>query len=60
LNYIDLSGNLITDIGPLVENKNLPEGASILLIDCPLDKTSLEEYVPLLKERKVKVRLTWQ
>ena len=59
LNHINLSENPITDIGPLVENKNLLEGTSIILIDCPLNKTSLEQYVPLLKERKVEVILSW-
>jgi len=50
-----LGNNSIVDISPLVANSGLSEGDTVYLRGNPLSDTSLNEYIPQLEERGVKV-----
>ncbi len=55
LNFLTMSHNNISNIEPLVNNTGLQEGVSIILSDNPLDSLSINEYIPILKNRGVSV-----
>ncbi|MEA1993287.1 MAG: hypothetical protein U9N35_02675 [Euryarchaeota archaeon] len=56
--HLDLGGNFIEDLSPLVENPGIDEGDEVILAYNPLNKKSIEEYIPKLKGRGVTVG--WQ
>jgi len=51
-----LSDNNISDISPLVENSGLSQGDSVNLVNNPLGTTSVNVYIPQLKEKWVDVK----
>jgi len=53
LTILKLSNNNITDILPLVNNNGLGEGDSVYLRGNPLSETSINVYIPALRERGV-------
>lgn len=55
IHLIGLSSNKIEDILPLVKNNNLGEGVHLFLYDNPLNEKTLNEYIPALIARGVKV-----
>ena len=55
LRWLNLSGNKIQDIGPLVANPGLGKGDTIRLRGNPLSDQALNEQIPALKARGVKV-----
>ena len=55
LTELDLSGNSITDISPLVANTGLGEGDFVNLDGNPLNDTSLNTHIPTLRSRGVEV-----
>jgi Leucine-rich repeat (LRR) protein len=55
IHLIGLSGNKIEDIAPLVNNPNLGEGVYLYLGGNPLNEKSINEYIPTLIARGVKV-----
>jgi len=55
LDYLALPNNSIADISPLVANSGLSEEDTILLYANPLSDKSLNEYIPQLEARGVKV-----
>lgn len=56
LDHVNLRYNEITDISPLVDNSGLAgAGDEIELRDNPLSDTSVNEYIPSLKARSVRV-----
>gem|GEM_PF-2263858 len=55
LENLDLSYNQITDIAPLVNNSGLGQNAQVNLCGNPLSATSVEVYLPQLRERGVEV-----
>ena len=56
LTELYLSDNQIEDIQPLVENKGLAEGDRVDLQGNPLNETSINTYIPRLKERGVEIK----
>jgi Leucine-rich repeat (LRR) protein len=56
LEWLDLDDNEIIDISSLVNNYGLSKGDAIYLEDNPLNKTSINVYIPKLKQRGVKVK----
>jgi len=52
---LGLEKNQISDISPLVENSGLSDGDSVYLKDNPLSSTSVNVYIPQLRERGVTV-----
>ena len=58
LNGVYLENNSISNIYPLVENPGIDEGDEVIIANNPLNETSIEEYIPKLKERGVTVG--WQ
>ena len=50
-----LEKNKIADVGPLVANTGLDEGDEVDLTDNPLSDRALEEQIPALRERGVRV-----
>jgi hypothetical protein len=57
LKYVRLWDNQITDIKPLIDNPGIGTGDIVGLNGNPLDEKSINEYIPILLERKVYV--TW-
>ena len=57
LESLDLRFNRITDLGPLVANSNLAEGAWVTLDGNPLSEESVNKQVPALRERGVKIEI---
>jgi len=55
LQEIHLSDNNISDISPLVENSGLSPGDTVNLMNNPLGTTSVNVYIPQLKEKRVDV-----
>jgi len=55
LTELDLSGNEISDISPLVQNEGLGEGDAIYLQGNPLNWDSINVYIPELRGRGVTV-----
>ena len=55
LTYLDLTGNEICDIGPLVDNPGLGEGDKIYLHYNPLSEICLNDQIPALEARGVMV-----
>ena len=55
LTRLSLRHNQIEDIQPLIENKGLAEGDRVDLQGNPLNETSIETFIPKLKERGVDV-----
>jgi len=55
LDIVDLSGNLITDISPLVSNLGISDGDEIDLTGNPLDSLSINVHIPALEDRGVVV-----
>ncbi|HCK99997.1 MAG TPA: hypothetical protein DHW42_07850 [Candidatus Marinimicrobia bacterium] len=55
LTILQLYDNNITDILPLVNNSGLGEGDSVYLSGNPLSETSINVYIPALRERGVLV-----
>lgn len=55
LHWLTLDDNLISDISPLVKNIKLGDGDIVHLTDNPLSDTSVNDYIPQLKERGVDV-----
>jgi hypothetical protein len=53
LHLINLEGNNISDLAPLVANRGLAQGDFIYLRDNPLNNASVELYIPQLKQRGV-------
>lgn len=53
LNLLDLGQNKITNIKPLVENAGLGHGDAITLTGNPLDSISVNQYIPVLRNRGV-------
>ncbi len=51
----ELGHNLLSDIGPLVENRNIDREDWITLTGNPLSEESLNVHVPALRERGVQV-----
>jgi internalin A len=52
---IDVRNNQITDISPLVDNDDLGTGDEVRLTGNPLSGQSIDEYIPALEARGVKV-----
>jgi len=52
---VDLSGNQITDISPLVENTGLGEGDHVYLAGNPLSADAVDANVQQLMSRGVRV-----
>jgi len=52
---LDLSGNRISDISPLLENAGFGQGDEINLKGNPLDEDSCTEHIPSLKSKGVTV-----
>lgn len=57
LDWLPLGGNNISDISPLVANSGLSEEDFVSLEGNPLDTTSINVYIPQLRERGVDVQL---
>ncbi len=55
LRLIDLSNNNVIDLGPLVENSNLGSGVEIRVTGNPLSQNALDNQIPGLQARGVKV-----
>ncbi len=55
ISVLNLERNSITDISPLLDNPGLIEGTAIHLRYNPLNAKSIEEYIPQLANRGVKV-----
>ncbi|MDE0244633.1 MAG: leucine-rich repeat domain-containing protein [Gammaproteobacteria bacterium] len=55
---LDLRDNRISDLGPLVSNANLGEGDWVNISGNPLSEASLNEHLPALLERGVRVGLS--
>lgn len=55
IHLIGLSGNKIVDILPIVNNSNLGEGVHLFLNENPLNEKSINEYIPVLISRGVRV-----
>ena len=55
LRWLDLSGNEIRDISPLVASPGLGEGDTIHLSDNPVSDRAINEQVPALRARGVSV-----
>lgn len=55
LDLVDLRYNQITDISPLVNNDDLGTGDEIRLTGNPLSEESINDYIPQLQARGVKV-----
>jgi len=55
LEWLILGENSIADISPLVVNSGLADGDNVSLYDNPLSDKSLNEYLPQLEERGVKI-----
>jgi hypothetical protein len=52
---LDLRGNSISDLSPLVENPNLVRRSKIKLGGNPLSDKSISQYIPELKKREIEV-----
>ena len=50
---LDLAGNLVADLAPLVVNTDFGAGDRIWLARNPLSPTAINEQVPVLRERGV-------
>ena len=59
LTHLYLKNNLIEDIEPLVTNAGLGEGDNVDLADNPLSDTSVNVYIPQLRDRGVDVHWKW-
>lgn len=55
IEVIGLSNNQIEDIYPIVKIQELKNGVSIYLTNNPLNQKSINEYIPLLKNRGVNI-----
>jgi len=55
LRFLNLLYNQITDISPLVQNPHLGHGDEIYLSNNPLRTISIDEYIPQLEARGVKI-----
>ncbi len=55
LKILYLGGNDITDISPLANNPGLGAGCTVGLSGNPLNKRSIDEYIPDLRKRGVEV-----
>ena len=55
---LDLRDNRISDLGPLVSNEDIGEGDWINLSGNPLSEASVNEHLPALVERGVRVGLS--
>jgi Leucine-rich repeat (LRR) protein len=55
LNWLDVNNNQISDIKPLVDNAGLWYGDYVYLQGNPLSQTSIDEYIPALRAKGVKV-----
>jgi hypothetical protein len=55
LNILDLTFNQITNIEPLVNNSGLGGGDAVSLTGNPLDSISVNQYIPALVKRGVRV-----
>ena len=55
MKVLRLEKNKIADVGPLVANTGLDEGDEVDLTDNPLSDRALEEQIPALRERGVRV-----
>ena len=55
LAYLNLSGNGISDIQPLVDNASLATGDIVYLRDNPLNSNSIDSLIPALEARGVTV-----
>jgi hypothetical protein len=53
LTYLSLWRNKISNISPLVENSGLSKGATVDLMENPLDTKSVDVYIPQLQQRGV-------
>ena len=53
LTELELEGNQVSDISPLVNNSGLGRGDVVYLAHNPLSRTSIDDYIPYLKERGV-------
>ena len=53
LQMLSLLLNNVKDIKPLVENPGIGDGDWIILTGCPLNETSVNTYIPQLKQRGV-------
>ncbi len=56
LHWLDLNQNLIIDVNPLVANPGLGKGDVVYLEGNPLSHHALNEQIPALKARGVRVR----
>ena len=56
LNRLYLVRNMVADISPLLDNGGLGEGDVVDLRENPLSEESINEYVPLLRDRGIEVR----
>ncbi|MEA1993176.1 MAG: leucine-rich repeat domain-containing protein, partial [Euryarchaeota archaeon] len=55
--HLDLGGNFIEDLSPLVKNPGIDEGDIVHMgFNSLLSKKSIEEYIPTLEERGVEVK----
>ena len=55
LEHLELGGNAIVDVSPLVANAGLGEGDSVILKGNPLSDEAINEQIPALRARGVKV-----
>ena len=55
LEHLELQGNNISDISPLVENSGLSRGDVVWLDNNPLSNTSVNDYISQLEARGVTV-----
>jgi len=52
-----LSGNSIVDISPLMANSGISYGSTVNISDNPLSDISLNEYIPQLSYRGVRLEV---
>jgi Leucine-rich repeat (LRR) protein len=55
LNWLDLSGNAISDLTPIVNSKGMQSGSMLFLGNCPLSENAVNHQIPILKDRGVYV-----
>lgn len=55
LEVIHLENNNISDLYPLIKNTGICRGDEIIISNNPLNKESIEEYIPILEKRDVSV-----
>jgi hypothetical protein len=57
IQYLDLAGNQIIDLTPLVENPFIGQGCRIVLFDNPLSEEAKNIQIPALEKRGVEIIL---